>query len=51
MVSRKGFTRWGTTYLWLVIAAGFMVVAFSLRGDVCRPAWPPVVHLGGPHAD
>jgi putative nucleotidyltransferase with HDIG domain len=31
MVSRRGFTPWGKTYLWLVIAAGFTVVAFSLR--------------------
>jgi putative nucleotidyltransferase with HDIG domain len=31
MVSRKGFTRLGKTYLWLVILAGFTVVALSLR--------------------
>jgi putative nucleotidyltransferase with HDIG domain len=31
MVSRKGFTRLGKTYLWLVILAGFTVVTLSLR--------------------
>jgi putative nucleotidyltransferase with HDIG domain len=31
MVSRKGFTRLGKTYLWLVILAGFTVVTLALR--------------------
>jgi hypothetical protein len=31
MVSRKGFTRFGKTYLWLVIFAGITVVTLALR--------------------
>jgi diguanylate cyclase (GGDEF)-like protein/putative nucleotidyltransferase with HDIG domain len=37
MVSRKGFTRLGKTYLWLVIAAGFIVIGLSIHQLYVEP--------------
>lgn len=40
MVSRKGFTRVGKTYLWLVIAAGFTVVGYAIHELYVEPPGP-----------